>query len=110
VKPSVYLISLIRTVVPVVVGTVIGWLNADMWVKDAAVGVFGSLDSTKVTAASVAASIGVYYALVRKLEEWWSPAGALLGMKSMPIYVGRVRTEDTEWAGYEPFNVDPLEP
>ncbi|MFF0727394.1 hypothetical protein [Streptomyces sp. NPDC004134] len=81
-------ISVLRTLVPLLVG----------WVVTAA-GAFGvDADSTTVTAGVTALVTAVYYAVFRALEEWaakrdWKPlrlvAGVLLGWARPPEYPAR---------------------
>ena len=73
---SDFVVSLIRTWVPVVVGTVIAYLankGFDIEINQNAV---------------VAAVIAIYYALARLLEKKWPALGFLLGVPKEPAYVG----------------------
>jgi len=73
-----YLVSHIRTFVPIVVGWVIVWL--------ANIGF--EVDSTEAVAAVTGAVIAVYYALVRGLAQKWPNVGVLLGINKAPSYGG----------------------
>ncbi|MDM4722741.1 hypothetical protein QTQ03_25245 [Micromonospora sp. WMMA1363] len=75
-----YLISLIRTAVPVAVGAVLAWLASRAGI------VLDEGSSTALTAGVVAAAVAVYYALVRALESLWPWFGLLLGRRSAPVY------------------------
>jgi hypothetical protein len=70
------IVSLIRTWVPVVVGTVIAYLANKGF----------NIDVNQN--AVVAATIAVYYALARFLEKRWPFLGFLLGVPKEPAYVG----------------------
>jgi hypothetical protein len=72
-------VSLIRTYVPLAVGTLVAWLatkgiNLDV---DAATG---------LTAFLSAVFTGVYYLAARLLEQRWPEFGALLGKAKKPEY------------------------
>lgn len=70
-----YLVSLIRTIVPVIVG----WLLAQA--------AKAGLDLSAVAEPLVdALFIGGYYALVRWAETRWPWVGVLLGWKASPVY------------------------
>lgn len=73
--------SIVRTVVPMIVGPVVLWL----------VSLAPDLDTTGLTEALstvVAAAISaVYYVAVRLAERRFPNAGALLGRRSQPVYV-----------------------
>lgn len=69
-------VSLIRTVVPVIVGSLLTWL--------AGRGI--ALDGAAVTPAVTTLIIGVYYAAVRWAEVRWPRAGWLLGVARPPSY------------------------
>lgn len=71
---SDYLVSLIRTFVPIGVGIVLAYL--------AKKGFNLTVDAEALTLAV----IGVYYAVVRKLEARWSWLGWLLGTPKAPTY------------------------
>lgn len=72
-------VSLIRTYVPVVVGTVIAWLVAQ------------GIDVTPETEVQLVAGLtgiisAAYYGVVRLLERRWPVVGYLLGSKKQPTY------------------------
>jgi uncharacterized membrane protein (DUF441 family) len=75
-----YITSIIRTWVPILVGSVISWL--------ATRGL--SLDKDTADAATVAATgiiIALYYVVVRLFEKYVSPKfGWLLGVAKTPVY------------------------
>lgn len=76
---SDYVVSLIRTWVPVGIGAAIAWL--------ATLGL--SIDSgtqTGLVAGLTGIIIAAYYALVRALEKKWPAFGVLLGRKVQPAY------------------------
>lgn len=75
-----YLISLIRTMVPVGVGAALAWLAAKAGI------VLDGESSAALTTAVVGVTIGGYYAVVRALEAHWPTAGWLLGKRSAPTY------------------------
>ena len=74
-----YLVSLIRTLVPVLIGTVVTWL--------ATLGVTVT-DDTKLglVTALTGLLIATYYAVVRFLETLWPKVGVLLGHQTAPKY------------------------
>lgn len=82
-----YLTSIIRTWVPIIVGSVISWL--------ATRGL--SLDKSTADAATVAitgVAIALYYVVVRLFEKYVSPKfGWLLGIAKAPQYVAPSKTE-----------------
>lgn len=72
--------SVIRTVVPAIVGAVVAWLVARGVEVDPAT-------EAQLVAALTALLTGVYYALVRLAERRWPEAGWLLGTAKQPTYV-----------------------
>ena len=64
-----FLVSLIRTWVPVLVGSLVAMIGVD-------------IDAAAITGAAVA----IYYAVVRALEMRFPQLGILLGRKSQPTY------------------------
>ena len=70
-------VSLIRTYVPIVVGTALSLL--------ATIGITG-VDSTQAAAVVTSLTIGVYYAIARAIERRSPKAGVLLGHKTAPSY------------------------
>jgi hypothetical protein len=70
-------LSSIRTVVPIIVGSVVAFLAQKGFDidKDAAILVVSGL------------CIGVYYLLVRFTEHKWPAVGVLLGSKKQPVYL-----------------------
>ena len=75
------LVSLIRTWVPVGVGTVIGWVLS-LGILDVS-----AEDQAEVTAVAVAAAISLYHALVRLVERKVPWVGWFLGVAKQPEYV-----------------------
>lgn len=92
-----YLISLIRTVVPVGIGAVLAWLASQLGI------VIDSEASAGLVAAVVAVAIGGYYALVRALEQRWPFFGVLLGKPAAPAYEGGTQPA-TRGITYPPSN------
>jgi hypothetical protein len=84
---SDFVISQIRTYIPVVIGAVVAWLVAR--------GVLDETSSQEVltswTAALTAALSALYYFVVRVLASKWSWFGYLLGVNVKPEYA----TEDS---------------
>lgn len=79
---STFITSLIRTIVPMVVGRLLALLvSVGIVLPD---GVAGDLEATLTLALAAG-----YYALVRWAEAKWPQAGWLLGKASTPTYVGR---------------------
>lgn len=73
---DVYLQSVIRTVVPVLVTAIAAWFLR-----------FGvNLDNEALTTLLSALVGGAYYSLVRWAEEKWPQVGVLLGRKGTPSY------------------------
>lgn len=71
--------SFIRTVVPMIVGSVAGFL--------ASKGVNLDPETTAALATFLSGLFSaLYYIIVRVLEEKWPNAGILLGSKKTPIY------------------------
>jgi len=77
---SDHLVSLIRTAVPVGVGTLLAWLAAQTGI------VLDESSSAKLTAGVVGLTIVVYYTGVRALESRWPWFGVLLGKREAPTY------------------------
>lgn len=77
---SDYLISLIRTFVPLAVGYGLAWLAAKVGF------VVDEDTATQLKQAAAAVAAGVYYALVRLLESRWPVFGWLLGKAAPPAY------------------------
>jgi hypothetical protein len=92
-----YLISLIRTVVPVGIGAVLAWLASRLGV------VIDGEASAGLVAAVVAVAIAGYYALVRALETRWPFFGVLLGKPAAPVYEGGTQPV-TRGITYPPSN------
>jgi len=81
-----YLLSLIRTYVPLVVGVALTWA-ARRW------GVVLPEDlSAQATMLTTGLVVAVYYGLVRGLEMRWPRFGKLLGASKPPAYVDTSRT------------------
>ncbi len=73
-----YVVSLIRTYVPIIVGTAIAWVAGHDGI---------GVDSTGLDVAAVGVATAAYYAIVRQLEARWPKLGWLLGMPRPPVYV-----------------------
>ncbi|MDM4719439.1 hypothetical protein QTQ03_07435 [Micromonospora sp. WMMA1363] len=80
-----YLISLVRTAVPVAVGALLAWLASEAGI------VLGTESSTAFTSGVVALTVAVYYALARALETRWPWLGVLLGRPTAPTYADSPR-------------------
>jgi hypothetical protein len=75
-----FVTSLIRTWVPIIVGSIIGWL--------AARGINIDAQAVAGLAAFLAAVFsGLYYLVIRLIERRYPGAGALLGSAKRPEYV-----------------------
>lgn len=73
--------SLVRTFVPVIVGSVVGWVAVSGVPLDAGVEV-------GVTTVVTALATGLYYVVARLLETYVAPRfGWLLGKPVAPVYV-----------------------
>lgn len=75
-NPTAYGRSIIRTVVPIIVGSIIAWL--------AARGV--KVDEATILPAVDAIAAATYYAIIRLIEDKWPKAGWLLGSPGAPSY------------------------
>jgi hypothetical protein len=69
--------SIIRTIVPLIVGSVVGWLATQ--------GI--DVDRAALMTAVDTAIGGLYYVAVRAAEKRWPQAGWLLGAPGAPSYV-----------------------
>lgn len=76
-----YVVSQIRTVVPVAIGMLLTWLAATFGV------VIDDATATGLKLAAAGLVVAVYYALVRALETRWPVFGLLLGTRRPPAYV-----------------------
>jgi len=74
--PTAYGRSLIRTIVPIAVGALVGWL--------ATRGV--SIDAATIIPTVDAVVAAVYYAVVRAAEQKWPKVGWMLGSPGAPTY------------------------
>lgn len=74
-----FIISQIRTFVPIVVGALVAWLITLGIELDAE-----TQTSLVITLTGVIQA--VYYFLVRLLEKKWPQVGVLLGVASKPVY------------------------
>lgn len=84
-NPSAYGRSIIRTVVPIIVGSVIAWL--------AARGV--KVDEATILPAVDAIVAAAYYAVIRMVEDKWPKAGWLLGSPGAPSYASPTPSPST---------------
>lgn len=75
-----YVLSLVRTWVPIAVGSVLSYLAVRL-----GVGVDEDV-SNQITVGVTALVVAGYYALVRALEVRWPWFGKLLGAKRAPAY------------------------
>ena len=105
--PNAYLVSLIRTGVPGLVGAALAWLAVHGANVPAG-------DRTQVTAVATVVFLTLYYAVVRKLEARWPKLGVLLGYPLAPAYTvgvaGRVVAAATGKVIYQPGHADPTQP
>lgn len=80
---SPWVISRIRTAVPLAVGSALTWGEHELARR---YGWLPTIDSATVTtAATFVASYG-YYEIVRRLEKWKPRLGVLLGYPASPVY------------------------
>lgn len=77
---SDYIISLVRTWVPILVGTFLTWLGMTTGI------VLPENMPAELAATATAVVTGVYYALARLLESRWPWLGWLLGSPRTPVY------------------------
>ena len=71
-------VSLIRTYVPLLVGSGLIWLANQLDI--------GDLDVTGAQSVAVSIVVGLYYLAARVLERRWPEAGVLLGHRTQPTY------------------------
>lgn len=77
---SQYIISVIRTWVPIIVGSFIGWLVS--------LGVEVPENAQNALILAIGGiAIGVYYAVIRWLEQKFPNIGVLLGYVKQPVYI-----------------------
>lgn len=74
------LVSLIRTWVPILVGSALTWLSTALDITD--------FDTTGVATAVTGLVIAIYYAVVRIAEKRWPVVGIFLGKRTQPTYDG----------------------
>ena len=74
-----YIVSMIRTWVPVGVGAFLTWLSTALEITD--------IDTATAATVATGIVISVYYGLVRIAEKRWPQIGILLGKKQAPHYV-----------------------
>ncbi|MEV0227970.1 hypothetical protein [Nonomuraea sp. NPDC050786] len=74
-----WILSLWRTVVPSVVGGVLGWLTLHGIIIE-------GLTAEQISMGAVMFGTGIYYGLVRALEQRWPLLGVLLGSTTAPTY------------------------
>lgn len=80
-------LSLVRTWVPIVVGSVVSWL--------AGLGLDVNTDAKgAMTVLMTAILIGLYYTVVRLLEKQFPWIGVLLGVPAQPVYSAPVTTSN----------------
>jgi hypothetical protein len=77
---SNFVISSIRTGVPIIVGAVVAFLakKADIIIEDDT--------SQAAVIALTGAAIAIYYGLVHAIEQRWPKVGVLLGKADLPHY------------------------
>lgn len=73
------IVATIRTVVPMIVGTVVGWAaNAGVIIPE--------VTSDALTVAITGVASAVYYVVARAAEQHWPAAGRMLGHRGTPTY------------------------
>lgn len=77
---SPFVISQIRTYVPVAVGALLTWLASSLKI------VIDPSSQTALVALCTAVLSAVYYLLVRVLEKWQPKLGVFLGVAAKPAY------------------------
>lgn len=77
---SDYVLSLVRTLVPIGVG----WLLVQLATRWGIV--LDDATAAEVKSAAVAIVAAVYYAIARALEQRWPWVGILLGARKQPVY------------------------
>jgi hypothetical protein len=87
---SNYVISFIRTYVPIWVGT--GLVLLQNWLNDNKI-LWIHVDSVQAVAWATALVISIYYGLVRLAEKKWPKIGILLGHAAKPVYVEPAPTD-----------------
>lgn len=75
-----FVISLIRTNVPIGVGSLLAWLASTLHV------VIDPQSQTVFVVLTVSVASSGWYALARLLEHLWPPLGVLLGVPTTPVY------------------------
>lgn len=86
---SQYIVSVIRTWVPIIVG----WLVSQLLI----IGVVLDEDTSKLLESAISAvTIALYYALARWLETKFPNAGVLLGWIRQPVYVDPKKTPEQQ--------------
>ncbi|WP_207935865.1 hypothetical protein [Actinomadura sp. KC216] len=75
-----YILSLVRTYVPIGVGLALTWLARELGI------VLDGDTSAMASAVAVALASGAWYALARALEAYWPTFGVLLGSAKAPEY------------------------
>lgn len=87
-NPSSYVTSLIRTIVPTIIGALIGWVSSISWLADLlGLSNLSADKQASLTATAVGVAIALYFSVVRKLEQKWPQLGWLLGKTGAPVYV-----------------------
>ncbi|MBB5081392.1 hypothetical protein [Nonomuraea endophytica] len=77
-----WLLSLWRTVVPSLVGGILGWLA----LRGIAI---EGVTAEQISAGAVVLGTGLYYGVFRALEQRWPALGILLGSTKTPTYAQR---------------------
>lgn len=75
-----YVSSVIRTWVPIIIGTAVAWLSAHAGF------VLDESSQAGLIAATTGSAIGIYYAVVRWAEQKFPQIGWLLGLAKPPTY------------------------
>lgn len=83
---STYVTSLIRTAVPIIVGSLLSLPGASWLVS--ALGITGDAARQQLATLLTFALSFLYYAIARAIESRWPKAGVLLGVAKAPTYGG----------------------
>lgn len=103
--PTPYLISRIRTFVPMLVGVAATWIEHQLASR---YGILLSIDTPTAAVVITGAASGAYYEVARRLEQWQPRLGWLLGYPSEPVYahagetIAALVVADTVDGGGEP--------
>jgi hypothetical protein len=88
---TTYIISLIRTYVPLLVGAVLGWL-ASITVLHAWIVSLSTDEKSTVVTGATALLVAAYYGIVRFVETKYPKVGILLGKAATIAYGAKAST------------------